>query len=366
MDVIALPRDAFVNDVDLIGEWVRMAEEAGSQLDFPVGIVRRGSDEPEWTIYSHAQRDGIGGIMHALEYEGYRIRKFPAFRDTSPPSSLAIRFAVLRAHWQAKALRTHPWRSFTARRGLKHRGHAWFLFTRAQTDALRGFARSQGVTLGTLLFWCANRAIPRDLFADPTAPRTWAMTINMRGMLKLPSEFANLSTGMDVRIPEGASVQELHRTIQREIRLHSHWVRWYWTWRFRTPERLREFYRRRPGFAVRFRTGAFSNVGEFPRDYVEPTERSGDPSNIDAMILGGVTGPIHPFACVPMCWNGRLAVSLCCAAQLVDDLDATKEYLARWMEDVLRNVEPVDGAGLRRAVCAASWDSVCRNSRGSY
>lgn len=345
---------------------MRMVEEAGSRPYFPVGILRRGCEEPEWTIYSHAERDGLGGIMHALQQAGYRIRGFPQFRDPSPPSPLAIRLSVLRTMWISRTLRTHPWRELTPRRGVFPSGHAWFLFTREQTLALRQFARGRGVSLSTILFWCANRSLP-DIFArDTTAPRTWGMTVNMRGPLRLPTEFGNLSTGLDVTIPDGETVEDLERTIHRELKLNAHWVRLYWTWGCQTPERLRAFHRRWPGLAVRFRSGAFSNIGELPRDYVEPTDRSGPVSDIDAMFLGGVTGPIHPIACVPLSWNGRLGVTLCLAAQLMDDLDRTRECLSLWMEQVLSLVQSVDPAAVRAGVRAASWDTICATAVGRY
>jgi len=319
------------------GDWFDALERMGESFLFRLGRYRRGMSKPDWFFLPHQDFDGLGGFAHILSTTERTELTIPDLAPADRPSTLAQWMAALRLLCRRLA-RPRPWRPTAAGPNTPTEpAFAWMLFSAADTLALRGAARSRGVSLNAWLLWalaesCLGRLAPGSEGA------AWIVPINMRGAIFGEHDTANLASILDVAFPLPASPSAVDAALRKERSKHAHFGAWQLLQMVgHLPPRVRQAIVRHEASVAKH--GSFSNLGQ-----LEPIHRT----DLNVPEWWMVFNPVirsRPVGMACLTWQGRMAVTL----QLHPVLDCSeqeaRDWLSTWRNLVLPPRSPDDDDG---------------------
>lgn len=278
--------------VDWTGLWFRIVESEGEFIGMRGG--RRAPDgHIDWVFPSHAEYDGLGGFVEVLRQslQG-RDLNVPVRQSRKP--SLTKRLGALMRMCLQKPVPAAAWRGHDAewrgRRRCAGSEFATVFFPADATRRLTAKARSEGVSLNTLLMHTLAKATEPELEAGP---RLWMMPVNMRGPVQLERDTANQSGYLQIEIPPSASILGVQEQLKLALRRRDHWA----SWTFLNLSRLIGYAGIRHVFHLQMRrfsgrpfVGSFSNLGAWTRVgqwCVCPLVTKTSPVGVGAIVCDG-------------------------------------------------------------------------------
>lgn len=313
--------------IDWPSEWYRAWRDNGDDVSFFFGQMQGTSDheEPRWFELRHEEFDGIGGFVHLLRSQGFRIDQLPFLRDDRLTLFRALR--GLLAFIPMAKMRRQQWRQFDRTRKsrlLTGRDRvAWHIFTEEQTKKIISAAKAAGVSMNTYLLFHLDAAVASQLTA-PSSIRRWCIPVNLRGAVSRPTELVSCVSYLGVDIGRDCSQRRLHQKIMRAKERGFHWGSWLGM--------IGGFLLGRDGMRRYFRTcekkdhcwtGTFSNLG------VWEVPGSGN------WFVTSYIPRIYPVGAGSLMMNGRLSLTVRLHDGFGDDARTWKSLLESWKEACL-------------------------------
>jgi NRPS condensation-like uncharacterized protein len=253
---------------DPISSWFIAAEDLGEFIGIRFGQAVPGKVEPEWTFMRHADYDGIGGLAHILRQRGADICRLPQIKH--PASSVLL--PVLRT-WPTYAAprKRVEWANIEGPTQPSTKAQpplalAWHAFDEATTTQIRRVCRKRNLTVNSFLLKHLTKAI-RPFLKDESSMVPWMVPVNMRGKVVRPTDTANYSSYIGVRVQSYETAQDIHRNIYKSLGRGEHWANWYayHTGKFIT-HGLRKFLIQVEKCTSQWNIGGFSNLGDWDPD----------------------------------------------------------------------------------------------------
>ena len=311
------------------GEFASISRAAGDCPDMAFGrITPDGSIR--WIHIPHEQGDGVRALTDLLRAEGYTVGPEPRGKRVWGWRWWLV-LKMLLAGKPPRGGRRIPWKYFDKSVPAVPPRPAWTIFTAEQTAALSRAAREQGVSLNSLLLYLLDRTV-EPLLSDPSRPRLWMIPVNLRGVVEIPAEEANQTSGITCRIEHGASPADVHGAIREQLRRNRH-VHGFWVRRFalrhmnrqRLVERVKQARLRSPRYFV----GYFSNVGEW--------SPAGGEEEV-AWCAGAPVAAEMALGSVAMIWRGRLTLTFTVHPGIRDSDQRAQEIIDDWRRRLLELV----------------------------
>jgi hypothetical protein len=303
---------------DWVGLWFKLVEEvAGEYIGMSAGRVSSDGDGIRWSFLPHDLYDGVGGFVHmlrrelndpAIEMPAADLGRHPA------PSRLGRTTALLRylarrrppaAAWKSL---DRSWQPPSGGAKSPNATLATFSFDVARTDRLAEKARSEGVSLNSLLLSAVVRATAPELEAGPAR---WMIPYNMRGMVPQRRPTANCLSLLEIELGAGPTPAEVHREIKRALAALEHWGSWLFlnSGRVIGYSNMRRIYvRESKKWQRRHCVGSFSSMGRWDgigKWYTTTPVSHACPLGIDTITCDGslaITMAAHPSICRDPAW----------------------------------------------------------------
>jgi hypothetical protein len=307
------------------GEFAAIQRELGEFPDMAFGRITP-DGEIRWTHIPHEVGDGMTAMQELLTREGYTLAPTPQGRRVSGPRWWLMAKLLLGPKPPRGGTRM-PWRDFDRATPSAAPIPAWCVLDADQTAALGSAARARGASVNSLLLWALDRAV-EPLLSDPSRPRIWLVPVNMRGVVKIPADEANQTSGIPCIIRPGATPADVHAEIRERLRRNVHvfglWMRRFVLWR--TPREKLTSTLREGRVSPRYWTGLFSNVGEW-------SPAGGEPGVV--WCAGAPQTFYIALGAVVMTWHGRLTMTFGAHPGLRDSSRRAQETLDAWKRIVV-------------------------------
>ena len=286
---------------DAVGNLFKRVARTGTDVDIVFGKISTAGDVC-WYRYPHSEQDGVGGFHRLLEFTTQSFFDPPngtfAF-DTSLTRSLRLGFRYV---WTQMFRQTSnpfsPTAESTNGQILK-----WKALDPAAVASLLAVARSEGVTLNTLLLQRLDQEMRRfTLHSNRT--HSWMIPVNLRGRVPGPGRYSNRVSFVAVDIKPDSSLQELHSQVMDRLNSGWHWFFWHAIQLSSAiPKSILDWIIRGHMKVAQTNTAAFSNLGRWPRV-------SGDPSQ--AWIFAPPVAKAIPVTIGCVTYDETMTVAIHC------------------------------------------------------
>jgi hypothetical protein len=313
---------------DGVGTWFAGFADVGESCAIRAGIKRASEPRVAWFEgIPHSRYDGIGALVHLLRQNGYPgLKEIPSLTHLQRPSLLARLWMGLR----------HVFRMARARNACNlprlpgaSREHPPLsrLFTAEETERLLVAARSQAVTVNTLLLRALAEST-RDALGEPETTLLWMIPVNMRGGVAMPEDTMNHASFVDIAVRPAVEPAVLQREIRAKLEQGWHW--WYWHF-FQLTSRLGPFLRR---MFLELQAkmnypwiGSFSNLGRWDLPLAP---------GIEGWFFAPPVTSYQPIGAGCLTCYGRLALSL----QIHSSIDPEQRLAGRIIEGWAARLTP--------------------------
>lgn len=323
---------------DWIGEWFRVFEELGENVDILCGQLPDGATQPRWSRFSHVRVDGLGALQEVLEQAGAAPQPLPTY-----PGKLPL--WPVRAAAFVRYLRTRPPLAPSERPRLDRSGPpagvAWALVSADATKRFQRHARAAKVNSNLFSLWGLNQAVTSLGLSSNQIP-AWLVPVNLRGAVRLENPRANHSSFLTVSIADGSPPRAIADGLRGRLRDGAHFGAWM-AMNLGKVIGLEKYRARTRGLlALPFGwTGSFSNLGTW-----RPAQLGLPPQ-----VRGGWLGcpPASrkvPIACGCICVDGRLGIGLQLHPSLAEGDEAPRQLLERFVQVLLPGERPAEVATL--------------------
>lgn len=302
--------------------WFKLAERGGECPE----VALAWSDRPEdlfW--YHHADHDGLGCVLRAIEEKGHAVPPTPQRQET-PPSSAGLYWAILRSLLTSSSKQSAQIAGFdpqfvrTSMQASRPVARAFVRLNNAQTQTMDAQAKRCDVSANTWLLSSLDRAMRAQL-TDSRQTSHWLMPVNLRGPVQGPNDRANQAGSLGVRIAAHDQAQQVHQAIKRALERKEHWVAWW----FLNLGRLvsEKTMATLAGAAGRF-TGVFSNLGSWDL-----------PEQEAPLIAFAQCFVAYPLAATAIRWNGEQVLMMTAHPALTKDTNVVQNWLDLWSRTAL-------------------------------
>jgi hypothetical protein len=286
---------------DWVGLWFEMIRERGGNDLFTIARHNVRTGETTYSDHSHIAVDGIGGLIAAVERDGYRFDP-PTLGGAAPGWTVLLR--TLGRFLRELRAPVLPWRLTGSDRRPAPHDFSFNVYSEAETRSLSVFARAHHYSLATYLLSRVHAVLgPRYLRED--VPARWLFPVSLRGPVRRADPRSNHSSGIPLVCRFVTTPEKLRAQMRQGLKDNLHW----WMWRALHIGRLigvrgmrwlsaREQHRHAW-------MGTFTFMGEWPR-------RGGAPLSAPDEVLVGIPpgSPGYPIGVGSVVWNGRLCIAL--------------------------------------------------------
>lgn len=329
---------------DFSGEKYLVIEEQGDPINMIIGRYHRDTDNIDWYIRPHSQSDGIAAMTDLLIGDGFTIKTQPHRKKAWKPGFFQSIVLFIR-HLATIRYHAYSW----SHREPKKRGNA-LCFTAAFYDKgvwtkLTRHAHKQKVSVNSVMLSALNQACCECLLTSLPSKTTWAIPVNMRGVVTEGSDSGNVTSNITVRISPNATSLELDRKFKTGFKKGLHWGAWIFSYVISMAGK--------PGLRLVLGKGkagwmgVFSNMGKWPGSAATGT--------IDDNITyfgGPPVNLLMPICSTCLIWNNRMTVSLQLHPSISSSPDDTQRTMERWVEILKQDVGIEDNEVRIRVVSA--------------
>jgi hypothetical protein len=262
--------------------------------------------------YHHEYYDGMGAILNESEqWSGSRLT-LPRFnlKTAVEPSYLLSGLAGLKDDLTPSKTR---WKSLSPSEAYTPRHLAWRYFSAHDTQELLFAARSEKISMNTLLLAAASRIIAQELLSPDEDQLRWLIPVNMRRNSGDLLSKRNHTSSVGMRFSKTATMNEIDRIYRQALN----------GWRALSGDSLARIvaslgedtlYRLAKHRGGRnFWIGSFSNLGVW--NFPEAADAPHWPRAVSIAPPAGT--PCFPVGIGIMTWQGRLSFSLRLHAALI-------------------------------------------------
>ncbi|MEE2960668.1 MAG: hypothetical protein VYA34_07990 [Myxococcota bacterium] len=320
-------------DFDASRMWWELMRDIGECVDVGFAPIDDGATDLDWTMFSHVDYDGLGGIAKHLSERGIKVGELPKMRDKEEPGYCA-RFWLKYSNLFRRNKNLCRWKSFDShwypseKEPTQPSGIAWTIFTHEETDALNDYAKRVRVSTNSLLLWALNSVVSDELM-EGGDDRFWLMPVNMRGPIQRKNPYVNHSSYLPVRMPVGVAPVDVHEAIKTELKSQSHWRAWYAYTLLKASQREKarkrlQGYLRREGFPW---CGAFTNVGNWPTMDAKALPEGATETRwiVRTLVLKSI-----PIGASVMSWRRALNLTVVTHPALTRDATQADEIMKLW------------------------------------
>ena len=316
---------------DVVGRYFAALARQGSPCQIPFALVH-GDGSVQWSLYDHAEADGVGILAAMLEDEGSPVPPLPAMRGTAAPGTFASLRHVAQ-YLRASSGRTTPW---TSRWDPAHQPGpelTWVVLSAETTAALTSHARSQRGSLNSLLLWGLHQTPPLWNNGRRLAG-IWGVPVNLRGPVQLSNPRANHVSEMPISVEADATLPAIHASIRTGLKEGRYWAPYGVLQQIgRLPDSgLDRFAAARLRRKPEHRFGGLSFLGSWTGSEAILGRAFAPPVDQNLPIGGGA-----------IVYNGRLTLGVRLHGALQKDGIDTRAVMARW----LRSLETASQTAVR-------------------
>lgn len=257
-------------------------------------------DEPtRFFARCHSKSDGIGAFTDLLiSFFGKTIRQ-PLNQKIPKPPLLPRIFQLIKYLWSTRPIEYH-WRYQNDNKVMPE-SISMIWFNEKDTIELLNCAKTQNISLNSLLLWSLDHAICENLLSD-FQNRSWLIPVNMRGGLEILDSSANHTASLSLRFQRHIQVKDLDRLIKKLYNEGQAWGSWIYSniHKYFSSRLIHMIYKNYRSCWL----GVFTNLGVWPNSEIAET-LSANPW----AAVGPIT-PLNPIMASALTWQGQLSLCL--------------------------------------------------------
>lgn len=312
---------------DYIAMWFDVRKELGINDDMSIGQLNKLNGEISWEHFAHSEMDGVGGVATILRKHGYPCKELPKSGEKEEPTiwelyKLNKEFKKDKGYLPPKTIR---WKNTYICDNDNTAPIANHYFSVEETTTIKRNAKKNKVAYSTFLMWSLNKAIADNLL-DGNQNYYWFYPINLRGVIKLPSDTSNYSSGINVCLRSDITPKELQQEIKSRIKSKEHWSTWKSAHIGKWIGKAGVRYIYNKISQKNFYAGSFSFLGGWPLKENNNPEENKD----EVWVSCGIGTKNYPVSTGIMEWHGQLTLGLKLHPMICQDVALTKKCLSDW------------------------------------
>ncbi|MES3037603.1 MAG: hypothetical protein V4736_06820 [Bdellovibrionota bacterium] len=210
---------------DWAGEWYLIRKRHGeSDQAF---MERRSPVKNEWKredhSFSHAEFDGIGGLITALRKCGDLTTTPRSTKKFGQPTFIELTKSIYRGiKLMDKAgvkWKLNPSPPAEAMQSC-------LLLDESEVEILRAKAKMSGVTMNSLMLTALQRQVS-VMLENPDQKIFWLFPVNLRGPLQLENPLMNHSSGLLLLLDRSTTPAQAHEMVIGGLKTNLHWGIWF-------------------------------------------------------------------------------------------------------------------------------------------
>ncbi len=305
---------------DWVGEWFRLHEERGENVDMWLGYRKAPGDAHTLVKTSHATHDGMTASVAALQQEGLleglSLPRMPKRRGLFRPMAL----------WGLyRMFRRGPMKGGTLPRlpepiPGKEDALRYHVFTTEEAKALRAQCKEKGERFEAVLLKALDTSVRKEMIV--AGPNRWMLPMTLRESFDETSLKGNRAAFLDVDVAQDDKPADLTQKIVRSYLALEHEITFFvlGLGRWLGIEWMKRTLDSKSGGAVR--TGVMTGLGRWG-DVSHPLR--------DSIIYGATpTASFLPVSTSWAIWMGKLVLTVRINRQVVDSEAVSERVLSGW------------------------------------
>jgi len=309
--------------IDRYYPWLKTAEELGDCIQIRIGIKREG--DPEWSLYTHLETDGLGAFRREVEKRGGELRRMPVYAHEPKKASMPAWVEIL----ASSLAQTSP-PEFRFKKeprtdiAIGESTFAWASFDANTTAAITRYARSLDVSTNSVLLWALDKAL-RPFMSDPTQPQPWMIPVNVRNADTRDELEGNYVSAIFTKTHPDYRVGKIHKQIYQALNKGQQWVNYsmYGLGGMLSQSQLHSLVDSNKAMA-QWNIGSFSNLGEHEVIGMDDVQWLFAPPTLRCQHIGA--GAITV--------NGRLGLVIQMHPEFCSDADAVDQVMIKWAKQI--------------------------------
>ena len=314
---------------DSLGRIFKIEKRLGRGDEFEI-ISHFMNGEKKVSRFHHENCDGLGALLKESTDWLRAPLEIPRFRLKSRSRISTFVKGVLGFFEDFSPSKTH-WTHLDVNARYTSQHLAWRVFTERSTEELVKYAKSQNVSLNSVLLHAVSSAVGSLLLNDSQTECRWLIPVNMRMSPSEALSTANHTSSVGVRFNRNMPLAQLDKTLKKSLNP------WRVLFAYRLASALSHlsenvlFKLAKKRGEHNFWIGSFSNLGVWKL----PLESENENCPVAISIAPPAGTPCFPVGVGIITWRGRLSVSVRLHAGLVSNNAHLPERLLELMSDNL-------------------------------